>query len=218
MVSLNSKISRQKPDTDPTPSSPTRPPVINLHIDTDDDRHYIWNFAAFYAARKAIDFLIADRPTKWLSDNKLTIQGSNNTITIRTSAEPDGLSDIMDYEFSRQEIQWTLSADHMRIGHSMFLPPVRDAYLDKPTDDEKPTKSKAEKQPKPEKQPKVERPSGLVDLPTLLKGTDIDPKEARNALRKMKAEKPDHGRWEWDASTAQKIKQDIIKKVKELRK
>lgn len=212
MSRITDLITKTK-EADPRPSSPTRNPVINLTIDTWDGRKYIWNFAAIYAARRAVDFLVSDRKTNWLDDNTLVI---NEKVTIKTDLPPDGLSVIMEHEFTAKERAWTLGADHMRIGQAMFAP-AEPSWMDKP--DATPKRAdkpeRAPKQPKPERAPK---PTGLVSLPELLAGTDIDPKEARNALRKMGTPKPDHGRWEFAPDAADAIKPKIIAKVKELRK
>lgn len=217
-MSAVSRLITETKEADPRPSSPTRNPVINLTIDTWDGRKYIWNFAAIYAARRAVDFLISDRPTKWLDDNTLVI---NEKVTIKTDLPPDGLSEIMEHEFTTKERAWTLGADHMRIGQAMFSAP-EPSYLDRDLVADKPTRAerapKSERAPKAEKAPKAERPSGLISLPDLLSDTDIDPKEARNALRKMGTPKPDHGRWEFAPDAAAVIKPKIIAKVKELRK
>jgi hypothetical protein len=224
IMSRITDLIRTTKEADPRPSPPTRNPVINLTIDTVDGRKYIWNFAAVYAARRAVDFLISDRPTKWIDDNTLVI---NDKVTITTDIKPDGLSVIMEHEFTATERAWTLGADHMRIGQSMFSPAEPQWFdkVDKVIAQEKdagrtPTGRKPkdpETQSLPRK-PKVERPTGLVSLPSLLEGTDIDPKEARNALRKLGIEKPEHGRWEFEPKQADDIKSRIVKKVKELRK
>jgi len=210
---------KETKEVDPIPSSPRRPPVINLTIKTEDGRSYIWNFAAIYAARRAVDFLISDRSVKWIDDNTIRI---NDKVTVTTDAAPDGLSEVMEHEFSTKERMWSLSADHMRIGQSMFVA-AEPSYIDdapktaaREERSEKPEKVKREpKAPKAERAPK---PSGLISLPDLLSDTDIDPKEARNALRKLGTPKPDHGRWEFTKADADAIKSKIIKKVKELRK
>ena len=226
MVALNQHLNEarkrnQSTLQDPTTASPTRPPRITIYVKRiSADPHtrvYAWSFAEFYAARRAVDCLIQDYETSWVDDNSLKIFGPRDIKAIvYTSHKPDGLNDLMEYEFQRHERDYQVPHDLMNAMAAIFAlpkpnPEVKDAYLEQPA----PKQPKEPKQPKPAKAPK---PAGLVDLPTLLADTDITPKEARTALRAMKAEKPEHGRWEWPASTANELKPKIIAAVKKARK
>ena len=213
MSAINQLIIKTKLD-DPTPSSPVRPPVINLTITTSLNKFYQWNFSAIYAARRAIDYLIGDRTFKWLDDNTITIYSSHIdkskviNVTVTTDHPPDGLSDIMEHTFTQREQNFPLSPDHMRIGHDMFIHPNTTS----------PTIIKIAKDatPKPTK-PTKPPPTDLIQLSTLLSDTDITAKEARVALRKLSLSKPT-GRWEFPTDAAPTIKKQIVAAVTKARK
>lgn len=213
MVDLNKYLNQKREErekTDPMPASPINPPILNVWFTSADGRKANLGFAALHGARKAVDFAIRDQKPHWIDDNTIKV----GSVTISTDSAPDGLSQILEHDFTPRERAWELPRAYMQRIHSAFIEqaPIDD-YLEQP---DRP----ATKTPKPEKAPKPVKPTGLIDLPTLLADTDIEPKEARNALRKLGIDKPAHGRWEFpesDASTAV-IKAKIIKKVKELRK
>src|SRR5688572_955098 len=73
MTALNKAIQETKEHPQPEASSPHHTPRVNLTMTTPDGRKWIWNFFAIYAARRAVDYLIQDRPFKWINDNTLTI-------------------------------------------------------------------------------------------------------------------------------------------------
>lgn len=222
---------------DPRPSSPTRPPKINVKVKRLDNPERQWNFGWFeiYASRRQIDFLIAERPVKWKDDNTLIIDGK---VQVTTDAPPNGLSEIMEHEFTEKQRAWVPHALDMRQLVMIWMdepriPDWTETLPEAPTNAEardaqrvaaktaklqEKADRKAAKATKEPKAPKTPKPSGLVDLATLFAGTDIEPKEARNALRKMGTPKPDHGRWEWDKKAAEAIKPKIAAMVKKLRK
>lgn len=218
MSSRTIDFSRRKfPTTteDPITASPTRPPVVNLTFTTSDDRKYIWNFTVHYAARKAVDYIVQDRKTRWIDDNTLQVFTQYGHIIITT--DDGSLSDVMEYNFTRNQMDWHLPPDYLRVGYQMVMP-HNPNWTDRIRhDDEKPRVAKDAPKPRADK-PKVARPEGLISLPDLLSDTDIEPKEARQALRKLGTPKPPHGRWEFQPSEADAIKKSIIAKVKAMRK
>jgi hypothetical protein len=216
MVALNKHLIAHQSQPDPTPSSPRNPPKINLTIKHDDGRQYIWGWREYYAARRIVDLCIMDRATKWLDDNTLRIA---DKVTITTDHKPDGLSVIMEHEFNERELAWQIGHDQLRacVGLFMNYEQPKPYGADDAARDTAEAKPKTPKAVKTEK-PKVEKPSGLTSLPDLLSDTDITPKEARTALRKLNTPKPAHGRWEWPAAEAKALKPTIVAAVKKARK
>ena len=226
MTALNKAIQETKEHPVPESSSPHHTPRVNLTMTTPDGRKWIWNFFAIYAARRAVDYLIQDRPTKWINDNTLVIfarpPSTQPMLTITTDAKPDGLTDIMEHTFTARELAYSLPADKYRIGAEMFAPPPPVDYAtsnDRPsrlaTDSSSPSTPRLSKADKPAK---ASKPSGLIPLPTILSDTDIDAREARQALRKTNTPKPSHGRWEWSPNEIDTIKASIIAAVTKMRK
>lgn len=219
MVALNEILmeqSRKRERVEVYPSSPRLPPEVNIIAKSPGGVFNNWAFAGLFGARKMVEFLIADRTVKWVDENTILI---NDEVTVTTDKTPDGLSDIMEHEFSPAERAWELPAAYMRQAFHVFVEkpkPTGEEYWQNLPEPKK-REPKEAREPK-EKKPKKERPSGLVDLPTMLSDTDIDPKEARMALRAMKAEKPDHGRWEWPEAEAKAMKDKIVAAVKKARK
>lgn len=205
---------------EPFSSSPVRPPRFTLVMTRIGDdagcfdpngtrRLWTWAFYADYAARRALDFLISDRDTRWIDDNTLII---GEKLKVTSSRLPAGLSDILEHEFTTQERAWELPSDYYRIGASMFVDREPE-WFDKPVADDKPSRTKPTK---PEKPAPTPRPSkeGLVDLPAVIAQVSppIDAKEARGILRKH-ATKPAEG-WAWPKSEVA----GIVALLKEKRK
>lgn len=220
MVDLNKYLTMKREErekTDPMPSSPIHPPIVNIFLKAKDGRSRNFGFSALHGARRLADFAISDRSVKWLDDNTVLI---NDSVTMWTDQKPDGLSQIMEHEFTPKERAWTLPHAYMTYAHGLFVErePIS-PYLERHTPKEETEKPLERSAPRVKTdKPKRERPAGLVSLPQMLEGTDIDAKEARNALRKMGTPKPDHGRWEWPSDEAKSISEKIIAQVKKLRK
>ncbi len=228
-------MSSSKASDDPTTASPTRPPKIGVKVKRlDDDRFWHFAWSELYAARRQIEFLIAERPHKWIDDNTILV---DEIVRITTDAPPTGLSEIMEHEFTERQRMWTPHALDMRKCIAIWMKPgaeyvseweqqVRADYKDKDQVEREKVEAKTAKlqakadrkaADKPKREPKAPKPDGLIDLATLLAGTDVSPKEARNALRKGNFEKPSHG-WSWSKKDADDIRPKLLKKVKELRK
>lgn len=220
MTALNEVLIEQSRNRTPVevyPSSPRLPPQVNIIAKGSNGTLNNWGFAGLYGARKMVEFLIADREVVWKDDNTILINGE---VTVTTDKAPDGLSDIMEHEFSPFERAWELPAAYMRQAFHVFVerPKATGEEYWQGLPEAKPKREPKEAREPKEKRPKKERPSGLVDLPTMLEGTDIEAKEARTALRAMKAEKPDHGRWEWPTAEAEEMKKKIVAAVTKARK
>lgn len=229
MVSLNEHLTaasqrNRKALQDPHPASPTRPPRICIYLRKKSaDPHarmFAWPFAEFYAARRAVDCILQDHTTSWVDDNTMEVTFGEVTALLTTDAKPAGLTELIDYEFSPTELEWQPSSKFLGEVERMFrgyAPKVDD----QPAEQERaptPREVRAQRAEKPQREPKkVDKPSGLIDLATLLEGTDIDPKEARNALRKTNTPKPEHG-WSWSKKDAPAMLTAIKAAVKKLRK
>lgn len=234
MVALNKYLNEKRAEREAKgpyyPSSPTHPPILNVYAkNLEDSRSSNSGFAALYAARRYVDFIIQDRPYRWIDDNTIIV---NDRVQVWTDAKPDGLSEILEHEFTLAERRWELPREYMRRAVTLFVPREPD-WLDN-WQEEKKQERIAAKETKRERKAKVKealkdsaaasaptkapRPEGLVTLPTLLADTDIDPKEARNALRKTNTPKPEHGRWEWSPADAPAIKATIVAAVAKMRK
>lgn len=204
---------------DPYPSSPTRPAQHSIAFSRmDDNRKYQWNnFFGIFAAKKWVELLIGDEDTDWQDDSTLLIPSLNLRVHSST------LSDIMEHEYTKDEKEWQVTEPHLSILMAARNTRARDWTddLDKPLPKRRSTDSEdtspadeTPKAPKAEKAPKAAKPAGLVSLPDILSGTDIDAKEARTILRKTSTPKPAHGRWEWPKAEADAIKALIMENRK----
>lgn len=209
MMDINTLLNTT--NSDPVPSSPTRQPVINIILkDHEHNRLFTASLASIGGAKRVCDWAISDRPVKWLDDNKLRI-GDNVTLT--TDIKPDGLSHVLEHDLTTKELNWPLPPDYMRIIHQLFTPPI--TPVEAPAI--KPATKPATKHTTSTRPTKKATPSGFLDLPAILKNTDIDPKEARQALRKSSTPKPTCG-WKWPKDEADSILTLITTEVQKLRK
>ena len=209
-------------------------------------RKYVYHiathkFGATYAAKCFIDtvrelseFKVLEPTEKWVGPNRLYI---NNWILI--SSDPDSevdLEDIIEYEYTKEEKKWRLPVPYpeyaetiarhgqgthpqlnTRTRESQGKPPLTDAEKKKvglrvPSE---PTREKAARKEKPERK-KKERPAGIISLADICKKLKCDPREARQALRKSKAKKPDIG-WAWPQKEEAQVTKDLEKALKKLR-
>lgn len=204
------------------PSSPTRPPRYGIRIDnlTNSDRRDWNNFYGVYAAKRWIEDIIDGHKTNWLDDN--TMEVPSLSIRITCEQRPDGLTRIMDHEYTTAERQWEIPEPHatqiLRIRNpGNYQQIVKDRRQAAESDDDaqshaKPPRSRPERAPRREKTPK-KRTDNLISLPDVLAGTDISPKEARTILRKIEYPKPDAG-WAFTSDEAPKV----LKAIKDNRK
>lgn len=218
MSIIADKITKTK-ESDPVPSSPKRPPVINLFMVTDDGRRYQWPFAAVHAARRAVDYLISDRTHKWVDDNTIRIDGPEHSVTLHTDCKPDGLTVVMEHEFTQKEKDWPLQPDHLTIGAAMFR--SRERQFFDPPEDEAPTLAKHKRKKRqssedsentPIKRKRKARTGAIEDsqdaisIQSIANGLGMSPREARGILRKTNTPKPKSGKWEFTKDEADAIR------------
>lgn len=199
------------------PSSPMVNPKINITISRKRPEGF-WHFAfvGTYAAKHFLNQLLADAEYKWVSDSTIEMH-SHGDWNIHTQNSQTGLNDIFEHEFTKEEAAWQLPTPYPNQirqirGEGYFdtgahLAPEPAAKVSAPAKGAKNAQAASEvnsgarskKEPKPSK-------TGLITLPEIAEPLGIDAKQARGILRSANYPKPDHGRWEFDATEAEKVK------------
>lgn len=199
------------------PSSPMVNPKINITISRKRPEGF-WHFAfvGTYAAKHFLDQLLADADYKWVSDSTIEMH-SHGEWNIHTQNSQTGLNDIFEHEFTKAEAEWVLPTPYPNQirqirGESYFdIAPARAASpaakVSAPAKQAKtePAASQVNSGARSKKEPKPSK-SGLITLPEIATPLGIDAKQARGILRTANYPKPDHGRWEFDATEAEKVK------------
>lgn len=149
------------------------------------------NFHATYAAKHFLDIIIDGRDFKWI--NKQTIL-TEHGFHIRAEYHTD-LESAIEYDYKGTERDWEFPEPYQ----TMFLTFAGKVRPKTPRDTHA-----AASTPKREHTPPPPRPDGLTSLAEICAGLNIDPREARQALRKSNTPKPEWG-WAW------KTKEEVTK-------
>lgn len=176
------------------PSSPARPPTINMWLKFGEDFGHlqIHTFCARWAALKSLRVALKDREYGEPDDMGWR-ETDDGLMRFRLTGDVEGLLDNED------EIEWMPPQPHL----NDLLRAAGDQVIKHDT-----TPDEAEKPNRVRKvrKPGVPPPSrdGLVTLADLCAELKIEPRDARKTLRN-KVEKPDAG-WAWPADEAAKIR------------
>lgn len=195
------------------PSSPQRPPIVELKFAREGHLVASLNFAEYYPAYVMLQqFLTPNQDNfKWHSDDAiLTDEG----ILISTGGHE--LDRLMTRKYSKEELDWELPNNYHRLVAQIkgltFIPTQVSEPVEQRHDDEKPSKRKS-REDRPAPSPRKPKDSSLIDLATIASAINLDAKEARNILRKH-ATKPDHGAWAWPTDEVDTIKALLTKNRK----
>lgn len=195
------------------PSSPMVNPKINITISRKRPEGF-WHFAfvGTYAAKHFLDQLLDGAEYKWVSDSTIEMH-SHGDWNIHTQNSQTGLNDIFEHEFTKEEAAWVLPTPYPNQirqirGEGYFdtgahLAPEPAAKVSAPAKRSKSEPAAPSRVKPAASKPKIE---GLITLPEIAAPLGIDPKQARTILRAASYPKPDHGRWEFDATEAEKVK------------
>lgn len=164
---------------------------------------YVWksngnfcfhNFHATYAAQKFVLMMINDEDYKWLSDDTLiTATGTKIKAEWRCSFE-----EVMEYVPTKQEAQFVFPVPYQGMFERFVgIAQSRPVTIDKPPSREKETKQ--------DRLPRAPRPDDLTSLADIATELNIEPRDARQILRKTNTPKPDHG-WAWAKDAVDTIK------------
>jgi hypothetical protein len=186
---------------EPFPISPFKayPSRFGFTIQNVQGNYLFKNFHAEYAAKHFLDKLLEGKTFKWINrrlihcDDGMTIKGENDT----------DLEIILDYEFKGKEAQWVIPEPYMSYALKLSGKiAFKQVPQDEPSTPREPT---VKREPKPS----IERPDGLTPLSDIADELGIDPRDARQILRKH-SEKPTWG-WAWPSDAIDKVRQ-ILKK------
>lgn len=160
-----------------------------------------------YAAKKFLDAVMQGAEYRWVDEyghmqQAIRLHGSNMRITGPT------LEKVLKHEYTEDEARWEIG-EPMLSEIKRFLDPTYRSF--KVVEGgggkvEKPKREKKERKPRPSR-------DGLVSVADIAKEMEINPREARGALRAMKAEKPAEG-WAWPKDKVEEIKKIIKKGLK----
>lgn len=103
---------------------------------------------------------------------------------------------VIEYELTSLEDQWQVPEPMSSNIRRFLSKPIL-----RPEETSSPIPSPPRHVPRPSK-------DGLVTIATIAQDIDLDPREARAALRSLKISKPDAG-WAWPSDEAEKIKEQL---------
>lgn len=204
--------------------------VVYCSLKKDGDpygRTLILKFLATYAAQFFVKKLIRDDEFEWCKfmdrDWMLT---TSTGITVRCAGNQ--LRDIMSYEPTEKELEWTDpqligSINKFRYGVHEAAPAANDYGPDvesaDDTEHEPAAKSKRQRtSEKPKKDPKPKVDSGNhTSANDIAKNLGVMGREVRAVLRSLKLEKPDHG-WSWPKKEAAEIETRVKAELKKAKK
>lgn len=156
------------------------------------DRFAFFNFHSAYAAKYLIDRLLDGREPKWVNTKTIVI----DDLRIRGEGDND-LEYIIEYQLKGNERKWLPPEPYLTY-YDLLVSGKRT-----------PPEPTSQPEPSP-RAPSEPRPDGLTPLADIAQELGIDPREARQILRK-KAEKPAWG-WAWPRDAVDKIKALLRKK------
>ena len=162
-------------------------------------RSSFFNFHSTYAAKKFLDYVIADLPFVWITTGRIEV---DDTIVIREEMAGQ-LENAIEHEYTPNEARWEIP-EPMRsyyagaIGRAL---PVESAPA--------PVSPPVRERPKPTAPRPAKNTTGtLVTIADIAQELSIDAREARALLRKAKVDKPGSS-WAWDAADAAAIKKKL---------
>ena len=161
---------------EPFPSSPTRPPVYVIRFDSPRGLA-IHGFCIPSAAKAFVDHVLRKDAYTWKSDYHLYVPDLELTISCSK------LEEVME------------CTTHFDL--PIPYPQLANQIRATPTHYDPPTAEQPARQPK-ERKPTTPRPSadGLTSIADIAHTLNIDPRTARQLLRKTNTPKPEHG-WAW---------------------
>lgn len=169
------------------------PSRFGFYVWRNDGAFCFHNFHATYAAKEFIDTLLQGSPFKWI--NAQTIL-SNNGFKIKAEYHCS-LEEVIEYtpKGKEQDFEFPVPYNGMfsRFARIALAP---EGHVEAPT---------RQKEPKKERAPSEPRPDGLISLADIVAELGIEPRDARQILRKSDLEKPSYG-WAWPSSEVDRIK------------
>lgn len=195
---------------EPFPASPSRPPKYTLWFTKKGDTKAIINFAATYSAKRFVDEVVQKTSYKWKDDYTIVLSTG-----LEIQCEPN-LDKIIEYVYPELEGDWKLPTPYDRIAQMIrtgnyekidsVLPSsqVHDVKEDggfksgrvamKGTNQQQVTKKSVSK---------GDVPKGWLTLADVCTAAKVDPREARQQLRKH-WKKHDAG-WVFDPKDKAKV-------------
>lgn len=187
---------------DPFPHAPKKPGKYAIECSREGKLVYTVRWATAYAARHCLDALICDDDYRWRSDDSVH---TDSGVTIQC----DELEELIEYKLKGDEAKWELPEPYVSEAHRART--GKTEYEPKKTDrNEAAGKGDASKTLKRTDR-KIATPDGYVSLADICKKVKVDPREARQYLRKN-IDKPKTG-WSWSKADAVKIE----RKLKEMK-
>jgi len=191
-------------------------PIYGFYV-TYGQRYMFQHFSALFAAKHFIDLMLQGDDYH-RTDDFTILSARGVTIRIENPKGRKGPSlfdQVLEYEFTKDELDFefpdTLLQQYRPFPSSPFV-------RERPQAEETPNLSN-DQQPAPKvaqrapKAPQPAKPAGLVSVADIAQSLNIDPKHARQALRKAKIEKPEFG-WAFPQSEVEAITKAIKEHLK----
>lgn len=175
-------------------------PIYGFYV-TYGQRFMFQHFAALYAAKAFINLMLqGDDYTRVDDFNIKTARGVSIRIENPTGRKGPSLFDtVLNYQMTPQEQEFEfperlLSAYRPFPNSPLLTSKPQQSPNDETPDNDQQTPTKAtQRAPKPAQPARKPKPEGLVTVASIADELKIDAKQARQALRKAKIDKPEHG-------------------------
>lgn len=188
---INTQFKKLDP---PFPSPPQRPPKYSIYFHQGNSLKYVGTFAAKYSAKKFLNVVVGDNDIRWNNSNQFT----STEVTVKCEGY---LEDLMEYELKPAEEQWELPEPFA--SEARYLNTGRHAPKVAPSPPPHPNEKVSPPKEGTNRRAQVSR-DGLIPLATICAEIKVDPREARQILRKS-MDKPTAG-WAFSPDEAKKIK------------
>lgn len=159
--------------SEPFPSSPTRPPVYSIRFDSPRGLA-IHSFCLAHVARTFIEHVIRTDDYNWKSDHHIHVP------TLELTVSSHKLEEVME-----STARFDLPAPYPQLANNIRNTPTHYEPAVKTT--------------RPAQSPKTN--TNATTLAQICSTLSIEPRNARQLLRKLKIDKPAAG-WQWDDPTA----------------
>lgn len=186
------------------PSPPSRNPRYGFYCTNAAGAFTYKNFYGKYAARHFIDFLAQGSPIKWVNPFTIKTEGG---IVIKTSTSGNPrrdagdactLEEVLDYEMNDLEANWEPPSNIMQ-EWERFLVQTPEVFT---MGNSGSTRSS-----------RPQRSEDNTTVAELAEELGMEPRQARQILRKAKTPKPPQG-WEWPEDEVDAIKEILRKGAK----
>jgi hypothetical protein len=185
------------------PAAPFKSSKWGFYIQhTKSTQTSFFNFGADYSAKHFLDFMINDKPFKWLSQESIV---TDDGVVIRCEQGPK-LEELMEYDFDELEAEWEIPEPYMSQWRKLRGEKVTHTPNETPSNANDAVNSALKRvRNAKERHTAPKSREGLVTLAEIATALTLDPADLRKLLRKNNVTKPDAG-WAWPQNEVEDVK------------